>query len=79
MAQRQYRGNCRKASRTAWRKYCEEQDTMSAICRLQKSLEYDPSAKLDVLQKDDGTYTESDMETLSIMIKHHFQNSSTER
>jgi ribonuclease HI len=70
--QKKYSKLLRRAKRIAWRRFCEEIQNVSETSKLNKVLASDVRTKLDVLRKQDGTFTKSPSETLDILIATHF-------
>ena len=66
-----------KAKRDSFRKtISEEMNNISATARMQKLLSKDHTNNLESLQKPDGSFTNSEIETLSVLAENHFPGSS---
>lgn len=55
----------------AWKKFSDEQQCFTAVYRANKALLNDPTARLDLVQKPDGAYTQSLEESLRVMVDTH--------
>ena len=74
-AQRNYRKEVRKASKTAWRTFCSSINDMPSSARLHRVLSSDPKIKLGSLVAPLGRCTQSEGETLELLLTTHFPNS----
>jgi hypothetical protein len=74
-AQRNYRKEVRKASKKAWRAFCNSIDYLPRSAKLHMALSRDPKIKLDSLVVPMGRRTQSEDETLELMHTTHFSNS----
>ena len=70
--QREFKKATRKSKRKSWRRFCTEVEgdvQASTFCRM---LRADPAVQLGMLQKNDGSFTESPEEVLSLLLETHF-------
>ena len=74
-AKRTLKTETRKAKRNAWRVYCSQMNQFSDISRLTKALQVDTHTQLGIIQKEDGTYTNSLKETIEHMMTTLFPGS----
>jgi len=65
----------RKASKGAWRAFCSSIDDLSSSARLHRALSRDPKIKLGSLVSPSGRRTQSEGETLELLLTTHFPNS----
>ena len=65
----------RKAPKGAWRAFCSSIDDLSSSARLQRALSRDPKIKLGPLVAPLGRRTQSEGETLELLLTTHFPNS----
>jgi ribonuclease HI len=74
VARNEFKEATRKAKRDAWRAFCGETESMSALTRLQKILRGKTGSDLScsTLLKADGTYTDSSKETLDVYMDTFF-------
>jgi hypothetical protein len=74
-AQRNYRKEVRKVSKNAWRTFCSPFNDLSRSARLHRALSTDPKIKLGSLVASSGRRTQSEGETLELLLTKHFPNS----
>ena len=74
-AKRTLKTETRKARRDAWRVYCKQMCQFSDISRLTKALQNDTHTQLGIIQREDGTYTNSLEETIEHMMTTLFPGS----
>jgi len=74
-AQRTYRKEVRKASKGGWRAFCSSIDDLPSSARLHRTLSRDPKVKLGSLVAPSGMQTQSEGETLELLLTTHFPNS----
>jgi hypothetical protein len=74
-AQRNYRKEVRKASKNAWRTFCSSINDLPRSARLQRALSRDPKIKLGSLVAPLGRHTQSEVETLELLLTTYFPNS----
>jgi hypothetical protein len=74
-AQRNYRKEVRKASRNAWRTFCSSINDLPRSARLHRALSRDPKTKLGSLVAPSGRHTQSEGETLELLLTTHFPTS----
>ncbi|XP_072161372.1 retrovirus-related Pol polyprotein from type-1 retrotransposable element R1 [Bemisia tabaci] len=67
-----YNRELRRAKKESWRKFCEEIDTYSDGAKLMRLLAKDPAFKGGNLMKPDGSLTETEAETLEVLLQTHF-------
>ena len=65
----------RKASKSAWRAFCSSIDDLPSSARLHRALSRDPKIKLGSLVAPSGRRTQSEGETLELLLTTHFPNS----
>jgi hypothetical protein len=78
-AQRNYRKEVSKASKNAWRAFCCSIDDLPRSARLHRALSRDPKIKLGSLVAPWGRRTQSERETLELLLTTHFPNSGVTR
>jgi hypothetical protein len=74
-AQRNYWKEARKASKDAWRAFCSSIDDLPKSARLHRALSKDPTNKLSSLVAPSGRKTQSEGETLELLLTTHFPDS----
>jgi hypothetical protein len=74
-AQWNYRKEVRKASRDAWRAFRSSIDNLPKSARLHRALSKDPTNKLSSLVAPSGGKTQSEGETLELLLTTHFPDS----
>jgi hypothetical protein len=57
--------------RKSWLKFCDEVKDLKATAKLHKALTKDPFYP-EMLKKEDGTYTKSNIEVVDLLIRTHF-------
>jgi len=67
-----YRKEVRKASKNAWRAFCSSIDDLPRSARLHRTLSRDPKIKLGSLVAPTGRRTQSEEETLELLLTTHF-------
>lgn len=72
----EYNREIRKAKRASWRLFCEEVNNTPQGARLHKMLAKAPTNQIGLLKKPDGTYTNSEEESLQLLSKIHFPDST---
>jgi hypothetical protein len=75
-AQRRYKKEVRKASRDLWRAFCNFINDLPMSARLHRALSRDLKAKLSSLVAPSGLRTQSEGETLELLMTTHFQDST---
>jgi hypothetical protein len=65
----------RKASRDSWRAFCNSISDLPMSARLHRALSRDPKAKLSSLVAPSGLRTQSEGETLELLMTTHFPDS----
>lgn len=65
----------RDSIKNAWKKHCESIDTLNEASRLQKSLINDNNYKLGFIERVDGSFTTSELETAQRLVEVHFPGS----
>jgi hypothetical protein len=73
--QRNYGVEVRKASKNAWRTFCSSINDPPRSARLHRALSRDPKIKLGSLVAPSGRYTQSEGETLELLLTTNFPNS----
>lgn len=75
---KQYRQNlnkyikkCKRAKREAWRRFCEEMNTIEEAARLQKYFENGPQQPISTIRKPDGSFTKDSNETQETLLTSH--------
>ena len=71
-AQRRYRKEVRKASKDAWRAFCSSVQELPRSARLHRALSKGPAHRLVSLVAPDGKRTQSEGETLDLLLTTHF-------
>jgi len=74
-AQRTYRKEVRKASKGTWRAFCSFIEDLPRSARLHRALSRDPKIKLGSLVAPSGSRTQSEGETLELLLTTHFPSS----
>jgi hypothetical protein len=75
-AQRNYRKEVRKPSKSAWRTFCGSINDLPRSARLHRALSSDPKIKLgSLVAAPSGRRTQSEGETLELLLSTHFPNS----
>lgn len=74
----EYNTEIRKAKRKSWRQFCERVESCSETARLQKVLKVEHRNPVGTLMKPDGRYTQSERETLEVLLNCHFPDSEKE-
>ena len=75
-AQRRYRKEVRKASKETWRTFCGSINNLPRSARLHRALSRDPKARLGSLVAPTGEHTQSEGETLDLLLATHFPDSA---
>jgi len=70
-----YRREVRKASKDTWRTYCGSINDLPGSARLHRALSRDPKTKLGSLVAPTGERTQSEGETLDLLLATHFPDS----
>jgi len=76
VAQRRYRKEVRKASEETWRTLCSSINDLPRSARLHGALSRDPKARLGSLVAPMGERTQSEGETLDLLLATHFPDST---
>ena len=68
-----------KTRRTAWRKFCQETETVKQSAKMNHILKNcdDPKVKLEAVYNSTGALTSSAKETLDVMADAHFKNNTS--
>jgi hypothetical protein len=74
-AQRAYRKEVRKASKETWRAFCTSTNKLPKAARLHRALSKDPKVMLGSLVAPSGEHTQSEEETLDLLLNTHFPGS----
>jgi len=74
-AQWRYRKEVRKASKETWRTFCSYINDLPRSARLHRALSRDPKIRLGSLLAPSGQHTQSERETLHLLLATHFPNS----
>jgi len=74
-AQRRYRKEVRKASKETWRTFCSSVNDLPRSARLHMALSKDPKLRLGSLGAPTREHTQSEGETLDLLLATHFPNS----
>jgi hypothetical protein len=74
-AQRRYRKEVWKASKEIWRAFCSSINNLTRSARLHRALSRDPKIRLGSLVAPSGEHTQSEGETLDLLLVTHFPNS----
>jgi len=74
-AQQRYRKEVRKASKDAWGTFCSSINDLPVTTRLHRALSRDPKIKLGSLVDPSGRHTQSEGETLELLLATYFPNS----
>ena len=74
-AQKLYKGCIRRSKRESWRSFCENILHVSEAARLHKVLAREPIARLGSVKLPNGSFTETNEETLRHMLSVHFPGS----
>jgi len=74
-AQRTYRKEVRKASKSAWRAFCSSIDDLPSSARLHTAHSRDPKIKLGSMVAPSGRRMQSARESLELLLTTHFPNS----
>jgi len=74
-AQHRYRKEVQKASKETWRTFCSSVSDLPRSARLHRALSRDPKIKLGSLVAPSGECTQSEGETLDLLLATHFPNS----
>ena len=67
-----YRKEIREAKNKSWTSFCSDIEKGAEAARLNRLLARNPGAMLSTLKLPDGTYSESDRETLTLLTMAHF-------
>ena len=67
-----YRKEIREAKGKSWTSFCSNIEKGAEAARLNRLMARNPEAMLSTLRLPDGTYSESDEETLSLLTTAHF-------
>lgn len=70
-----YNKELRRSKRNSWKLFCEGVKELAPAVRLQKVLSKDHSNQLGLVKKKDGSYTNSSLETIKVMLDTHFPGS----
>ena len=68
----EYNKEIRKAKRTSWKSFCQEIDNTTQGARVHKILAKAKPNEIGQLKKPNGSYTESEKETMEVLISTHF-------
>jgi hypothetical protein len=71
-AQRAYRNKVHKASKETWRAFCTSKNELPRAARLHTALSKDPKVRLGSLVAPSGECTQSEEETLNLLLNTHF-------
>ena len=74
-AQWRYRKEVRKASKQNWRTFCIPVNHLPRLARLHRALSKDPKVRLGSLVVPTRQRTQSEGETLDLLLDTHFPNS----
>jgi hypothetical protein len=74
-AQREYRREVRRASNETWRAFCSSINELPRAARLHRALSKDPKVRLGILVTSTGERTQSEEETLNLLLWMHFLGS----
>ena len=69
--QKSFKKLIRKTKRENWRKFCKETKTLSAAAKLTKILKKKTPPNIQTLLKQDNTYTQTQKETLELLVETH--------
>jgi len=75
-AQRRYRKEVRKASKETWRTLCSSVNDLPRLARLHRALSRDPKTRLGSLVAPTRQCTQSEGETLDLLLATHFPDSA---
>ena len=67
-----YRKEIREAKNKSWTSFCSDIEKGAEAARVNRLLARNPGAMLSTLRLPDGTYSESDRETLTLLTMAHF-------
>lgn len=70
--QREYKEAVRNSKKEAWRKYCQEIESVPEAARIQRVLRRDPMPACGSIKKPAGGYAEDWKEELEVMLGKHF-------
>jgi hypothetical protein len=73
-AQQKYRKEVRMASKNTWRVFCSSINDLPQVARVHRALSRDPKIKLGSLVAPSGRHTQSEGETLELLLTTHFPN-----
>ena len=71
-----YRNELRKSKRESWSLFCEQANGMDSMAKMNKILKTQEFHQIGMLQKDDGTYTTTPLESISLLADTHFSDSA---
>ena len=71
-----YNKELRRSKRETWKRHCESIQTMPEAARLQRVMAKDVSNGIGLLKKHDGSFTETQKETLEYLLQVHFPGST---
>lgn len=71
-ARREFKKEVRRSKRASWREYCGEISSLPEAARLAKVLSATKSTEIGSIRKEDGTWTETEEETIKHLLKIHF-------
>jgi hypothetical protein len=74
-AQQEYRREVQRASKETWRTFCTSINELPRAARLHRALSKDPKVRLGSLVTPTGQRTQSEGETLDILLRTHFPGS----
>jgi hypothetical protein len=74
-----YRREVQKASEETWRAFCTSINELPRAARLHRALSKDPKVRLGYLVAPSGQHTQSEGETLDLLLHTHFPGSGAER
>jgi hypothetical protein len=74
-AQRRYKKEVRKASKNSWRAFCNSINDLPTSVRLHRALSREPKTKLGSLVTPSGLQTQSEGETIELLLATHFPDS----
>jgi hypothetical protein len=74
-AQRQYRREVQRASKQTWRAFCTSINELPRAARLHRALSKDPEVRLGSLVTPTRQRTQSEGETLNLLLRTHFPSS----
>ena len=74
---RVYKNKCRRDRNKSWHKTTEKIESPKELAKLNKALQSNDKNNINIFEKQDGSFTEPGLDTLTYLIKTHFPAAKT--